>query len=99
MNLNLIRSKNGMEDLLLSKFKNCETFIKQTHNKPEEILDIKLTKSREKNHFNPPKPIVGSWMIRLTSFEVYNSIFNIKNKQMPNSNSTQIILMSFRLKN
>ena len=31
MNLNMIRPENGTEDLLLSKTKNCETLIDQTH--------------------------------------------------------------------
>ena len=34
MNLNMIRPKKETEDLLLSKSKNCETLIKQTHTRP-----------------------------------------------------------------
>ena len=34
-------------------------------------------KSRETFHFNPPILIEGSWMLGLTSLEVYISIFNI----------------------
>ena len=77
MNLNMIRPKNETEDLLLSITKNCETLIKQTHKKPEETLEFKMIKSRETFHFKPPIQIKGDWMIRLTSLEVYNSIFNI----------------------
>ena len=46
MNLNMIRSKIDTENLLLSITKNFETLIKQTHTKPEEMLEFKLTKSR-----------------------------------------------------
>ena len=77
MNLNMIRPKTQTEDLLLSITKNCETLIKQTHRKPEETLEFKMTKSRETFHFIPPIQVKEDWMIGLTDLEVYNSIFNI----------------------
>ena len=67
--------KSETEDLLLWKTKNSETLIKHTHRKAEETLDNKLTKSREKFHFNPLISIGGSSIIGLTSLEVYISIF------------------------
>ena len=73
----MIRLKNETEDLLLSITKNCETLIKQIHTKPQETLEIKMTKPRETFHFKPPIQIEGDWMIGLTDLEVYNSIFNI----------------------
>ena len=60
----------------MSITKNCETLIKTTHTKPQETLEIKLTEPRETFHFNSPISIEGSWMIGLTSLEVYNSIVN-----------------------
>ena len=36
MNLKLIQPKNKTEDLLPSRTQKFETFIKQTHTKPEE---------------------------------------------------------------
>ena len=45
MNLNLIRPGNETEDLLLCITKSCETFIKQTHTKPQETLEFKLIQS------------------------------------------------------
>ena len=77
MNLNLIRPKNETEDLLLSITKNCETSIEQTHRKSEETLEFKLIKPGKIFHFAPPVQIKGDWMIGLTDLEVYNSIFNI----------------------
>ena len=77
MNLNMIRPKNEIEDLLLSITKNCETLIDQTHRKPEETLEFKMIKPRETFHFRPPIQVKGDWMIGLTDLEVYNSIFNI----------------------
>ena len=77
MDLNMIRPKNQTEDLLLSITKNCETLIEQTHRKPEETLEFKMTKPRKIFHFKPPIQVKGDWMIGLTDLEVYNSNFNI----------------------
>ena len=77
MNLNMIRPKNETEDLLLSITINCKTLIKQTHRKPEETLEFKMTKQKETFHFKPPMEIKEDWMLGLVGLEVYNSIFNI----------------------
>ena len=77
MNLSMVRPKNETEDLLLSITKNCETLIQQTHRKPEETLEFKMTKPRETFHFIPPVDVKEDWMIGLTDLEVYKSIFNI----------------------
>ena len=71
----MIQRKIETEDLLLSITKICETLIEQTHRKAEETLEFKMKKSRETFNFSPPIPIGGSWMIRLTSLQVYNSLF------------------------
>ena len=73
----MTRPKNKTEDSLLSITKNCETLIEQTHRKAKETLEFKMTKPRETFHFKPRNPIEGSWMIGLTSQEVYNSFFDI----------------------
>ena len=52
MNLNMIGPENETDDLLVSKTKTCETFIKQPHRRAEETLEFKLTKSRETFHLN-----------------------------------------------
>ena len=77
MNLNMIQPKNETEGLLVSITKNCETIIKQTHRKPEETLEFKITKSREKISFKPPVSIERSWLKGLTILEVYNSVLKI----------------------
>ena len=71
-------TESETEDLRVSIFKNCETLIAQTHRKAEETSQFKLEKSREIFHFNPPISIEESWMLRLTTLEVYNSIFSKK---------------------
>ena len=73
----MVQPKNQTEVLLLSITENCETLFKQTHAKAEEALEYTFTKQREFFHFNPPISIEGSWLVGLTSLEVYNSIFNI----------------------
>ena len=76
MNLNMITPKNKTENMLLSITKRCETLIEQTHRKPEETLEFKMTKPRETFHFTPPTEIKEDWMLGLVNLEVYNSIFN-----------------------
>ena len=73
----MIRPKNETDDLLLSKTKNYETLIKQTHTKPQETLENKNIKPRETLSFRPPISVEGCWMTGITSLQVYNPIFNI----------------------
>ena len=77
MNLNMIRPKSEIEDLLLSITENCEKLVDQTHRKPEETLEFKMLKPRETFHFNPPIHTKGDWMLGLIDLEVYNFIFII----------------------
>ena len=49
----MIRPKNETKFLLLLKTKNCETLFKQTHRKPKEMVELKLTKPRDIFSFNP----------------------------------------------
>ena len=77
MNINTIRPKNEIENLLLSITKNCETLSEQTHRKAEETLEFKMKKSREIFHFSPSIQVKGDWMIGLVDLELHNSIFNI----------------------
>ena len=76
----MMRPKNETEYLLLSITKNCETPIKQTHRKAEETLEFKLNKSKQIFRFNQPIPIEGSWILGLTTLEVYLSLFIITDK-------------------
>ena len=77
MILNVIRHKKQTEDFFLSYTENYETLIDQTHTKPQETLEFKITKPRETFHFQTPNQINGDWIIGITSLEVYNSIFNM----------------------
>ena len=70
-----MRPMHETEDLLLSNTEKCETLIKQTHTRPHETLQFKLTKSKETFSFETLISVEGSWMIGLTSLEVCNSVF------------------------
>ena len=50
----MIGVENETEGLLLSKTKNCETLIQQTHRKTGETLEFKINKPRDTFHSNPP---------------------------------------------
>ena len=54
---------------------------KQTHRKAEETLELNFTQPRRTSSFKLPISIDGSWIIRLTSLEVYNSNFNKTEKK------------------
>ena len=79
MSLDAIQPKYESEYLPLSFNKNCETLIKQTNRKAEETLDFKISNSKEFFSFTPPLILShdSSWMIRLPSLELYNSIFDL----------------------
>ena len=57
----MITPKNDTEDLLISKTKNCQTLIEQTHTKPKKKLEINTIKPRETFHFNPPVEVKKRW--------------------------------------
>ena len=75
MNLDMIRTKNEKEDLLLSITKPCETLLDQTHREAEETLEFKMIKPRESFLFKPPIQVKSDWMLGLAGLEVYNSTF------------------------
>ena len=76
----MFKPRKEFEDLLLSKTEKCETVIDETYREAEETLAFKPTKSRGSFSINPPLLIEESWMIGLINLEVYNSVFNITEK-------------------
>ena len=77
MDLNMIRPKSEIEDLLLSITKNSEKLAEQTHRKPEETLEFKMIKPKETFCFTPPIHIKTDWMIGLVDLEGHISLYNI----------------------
>ena len=43
LSLDMIKPRHDPEGLIISIDKNCETNNKQTHTKPQETLELKLT--------------------------------------------------------
>ena len=66
-------------ELLLLNKKHTDTLIEQTKTKPQETLEFKMNKQRQKFSFNPPINLVeeDKWLLAVSSFECTNSVFNI----------------------
>ena len=77
MNMDMIWRRNGLKHLLLSVTKTCETLIKQTHRKPQETFEFKPTQPRKIFSSKPSISTEGTWIIEVTSLEVYSSNFYI----------------------
>ena len=71
-----------INDLLLSNKKHTDMLIEQTKTRSQQTPELKLVEQRETFWFNPPINLVeeGKWLLRLTSFETTNSVFNIPNE-------------------
>ena len=78
-------------DLLLSNGKHTDTLIEQTKIRSQQTPELKLNEQKETFWFNPPINLVeqGKWLLRVTSFETTNSVFNITNENNSFSITTQ----------
>ena len=81
------------ESLLLSIAKSNQEIVDNTHSKPQETLEFKMNKQKESFSFDVPLELPEQWMMGVTSLEVYNSVYNITNK----NNSFQIQLTDEQL--
>ena len=68
-------------ELLLLIKKLTDTLIEQTKTRPQETLEFKMNKQMQTFLFNPPINSVeeGKWLLRVSSFECTNTVFNITN--------------------
>ena len=59
--------------------KPTDTMTEQTKTKPQETLEIKMSKQMGTFSFFPPKNLVeeGKWLLAENFFEATNSVFNI----------------------
>ena len=69
------------EYLLLSIAKPNQEIVEKTHSKPQETLEFKLTEQKESFSFDASLQLDEKWMMRLTSLEVYNTVYNINEKK------------------
>ena len=72
------------ESLLLSIAKSNLDIVENTLSKPQETLEFKMNKQKESFSFDIPLELPEQWMMGVTSLEVYNTVYNIteKNKKI-----------------
>ena len=68
------------ESLLLSIAKSNQEIVENTHSKPQETLEFEMTKQKESFSFDVPLDLPEQWMMGVTSLEVYNTVYNITEK-------------------
>ena len=88
MDLSTFVAYDKKESLLLSIAKSNQEIVENTHSKPQETLEFKMTKQKESFSFDVPLTLNEKWMMGVTSLEVYNTVYNITEK----NNKLQIIL-------
>ena len=82
------------ESLLLSIAKSNQEIVENTLSKPQETLEFKMNKQKESFSFDIPLDLPEQWMMRVTSLEVYNTVYNITEK----NNKLKILLKDEQLK-
>ena len=88
MDLSSFVTYDKKESLLLSIAKSNQEIVENTHSKPQETLEFKMTKQKESFSFDVPLLLPEKWMMGVTSLEVYNTVYNITEK----NNKLQILL-------
>ena len=68
------------ESLLLSIAKSNQEIVENTHSKAQETLEYKMNKQKESFSFDIPLDLPEQWMMGVTSLEVYNTVYNITEK-------------------
>ena len=80
MDLSKFVTYDKKESLLLNIAKSNQEIVENTHSKPKETLEFKMNKHKESFSFDIPLELPEQWMIRVTSLEVYNTVYNIIEK-------------------
>ena len=80
MDLSNFVTYDKKESLLLSIAKSNQEIVENTHSKPQETLEFKMNKQKESFSFDVPLELPEQWMMGVTSLEVYNTIYNITEK-------------------
>ena len=88
MDLSNFVTYDKKESLLLSIAKSNLDIVENTLSKPQETLEFKMNKQKESFSFDIPLELPEKWMMGVTSLEVYNSVYNVTNKN--NSFQTQL---------
>ena len=88
MDLSNFVTYDKKESLLLSIAKSNLDIVENTLSKPQETLEFKMNKQKESFSFNVPLELPEKWMMGVTSLEVYNTVYNITEK----NNKFEILL-------
>ena len=93
MDLSTFVTYDKKEFLLSSIAKSNQEIVENTQSKPQETLEFKMTKQKESFSFDVPLILNEKWMMGVTSLEVYNTVYNIKEK----NNKLEILLTKQQL--
>ena len=80
MDLSNFVTYDKKESLLLSIAKSNLDIVENTLSKPQETLEFKMNKQKESFSFDVPLELPEQWMMGVTSLEVYNTVYNITEK-------------------
>ena len=80
MDLSNFVTYDKKESLLLSIAKSNIEIVENTHSKAQETLEFEMTKQKESFSFDVPLDLPEQWMMGVTSLEVYNTVYNITEK-------------------
>ena len=94
MDLSNFVTYDKKESLLLSIAKSNLDIVENTLSKPQETLEFKMNKQKESFSFDVPLEVPEQWMMGVTSLEVYNTVYNITEK----NNKLKILLKDEQLK-
>ena len=93
MDLSSFVTFDKKESLLLSIAKSNQEIVENTHSKPQETLEFKMTKQKESFSFDVSLLLPEKRMMGVTSLEVYNTVYNITEK----NNKLEILLTKQQL--
>ena len=79
MDLSNFVTYDKKESLLFCIAKSNQEIVENTHSKPQETLEFKLTEQKESFSFDVPLQLNEKWMMGVTGLEVYNTVYNITN--------------------
>ena len=94
MDLSTFVTYDKKESLLLGIAKSNHEIVENTHSKPQDTLEFKMTKEKESFSFDVPLQLNEKWMMGVTSLEVCNTVNNITNS----NNKLEIVLNDQQLK-
>ena len=94
MDLSTFVTCDKQESLLSSFAKSNQKTVENTHFKPQETLEFKMTKQKGSFSIEVPLILNEKWIMGVTSLEVYNTVYNITNS----NNKLEIVLNDQQLK-